>query len=309
MIGTIKLTRFTSTPDAEYAFARHNWPLVVYASSTGAMPDDVFVFQKHSGNDPAGYDTFHNVASAHDVFEIPTRATTGADGENDTPFYRAAQLRLFLRHPEEVEEIWGKLKRDVIDLVRNLEAENRLKAVDTTTVTPLDTTPVSVEETVDALDQIDQVLLTLDYRPAGIAEVDSDNNQTISSPDDSLTGWLPVSEAPGSWTVPANAKFFYNTAQDAAVAAELPFLQPGNVHLCYVNGGKLTHGSTYHITAEGIFWLDFEAPADEGEIILGDGELLYNENLTGNAPWPLDYVDRGSPGSTIPDLQLLLFRE
>lgn len=309
MIGTIKLTRFTSTPDAEDAFARHNWPLVVHASATGAMPNDVFVFQKRSGIDPADRDTFHNVASAHDVFEVPTNPTSGVETENDTPFYRANKLSLFLRHPEEVEEIWEKLKRDVIDLVRNLEAENRLKAVDTTTITPLDTTPVTIDETVDTLDQIDQVLLTLDYRPAGIAEVDVDNNQTISSPDSNLTGWLPVAEAPGSWTVPADAKFFYNAAQDAAVAAELPFLQPGDVHLFYVNGGKLTHGSTYRITAEGIFWLSFDAPVDEGSIILVDGELLYNENLTGNAPWPLDYVDRGSPGAVIPELQLLLFRE
>jgi hypothetical protein len=165
-----------------------------------------------------------------------------------------------------------------------------------------------VHETVDTLDQTDQVLLTLDYRPAGIPDVDGSDNQTILTPDANLTGWLPVSEAPGGWSVPTDAKFFYNTAQDSTVATELPFLQPGNVHLLYINGSKLTHGSSYKITSEGIFWLSFTPVDTTDSLTILDGQILLSQNITGNAPWPIDYVDRGSPGTSIPDYELLLFR-
>jgi|AntRauTorcE11897_2_1112592.scaffolds.fasta_scaffold00295_6 hypothetical protein len=309
MIGTIKLTRFLSQPESEDIFPRHNWPLVIHATSTGNMPSAVFVFQKlTSALDPLQYDQFTNVASAHDIFEIPKQPTSSVDDEMDSPFYRASQVRLFLRSPEEVDEIWGKIKADVIGLTRNLEAENRLKAVDITEITPLDTTPITVHETVDTLDQTDQVLLTLDYRPAGIPDVDGSDNQTILTPDANLTGWLPVSEAPGGWSVPTDAKFFYNTAQDSTVATELPFLQPGNVHLLYINGSKLTHGSSYKITSEGIFWLSFTPVDTTDSLTILDGQILLSQNITGNAPWPIDYVDRGSPGTSIPDYELLLFR-
>lgn len=309
MIGTIKLTRFLSSPDDEDNFARHNWPLVVHATSTGEMPDAVFVFQKFSGIDPANYDTFHNVASAHDIFEIPTAPTSMVQTELDTPFYRGNQVRLFLRNPEEVEELWEKLKADVRDLVRNLEAENRLKAVDITTFTPLDTTPITVDETVDPLAQVDQVLLSLNFRPCGVAEVGVGNTQSISSPNTAQQGWLPISEAPAGLDVPANAVYFYNTDQDAPVGAELPFLEPGATHLLYLNGSKLTHGITYAINSTGLFWLTYNPVGDGSGAINNDELLLANNGLQGNAPWPLDQVDNGTDGASIPEFQLLLFRE
>jgi len=40
-----------------------------------------------------------------------------------------------------------------------------------------------------------------------------------------------------------------------------------------------------------------------------DGEIILSSGNPGEAPWPLDYVDRGSPGSTTPTIELLLFRE
>ena len=312
MIGSIKLTRFTSNVDAGQPFAQHNWPLTVHATGKDDMPGEVFVFSRAEGvfGDPSQYDQFRCVASAHDIFEISVNRGSNPSGEWHTPFYRSSVLRLFLRSSEEVEEIWIKIKEDVHALIKNLEAENKMKAVDQTDITVLDTDPVTTSETVDELNETaDQVLLTLDYRPAGIADVDGDNNQSILSPDDSLTGWLPVSEAPQGMNVPNNARFFYNASAEPSVNSELPFMEPGNVHLFYMNGLKLTHGQTYHINSTGIFWISFDPVESEDDVVFQDGDVLLSQDQTGNAPWPLDYVDRNSPGSSVPNYELLLYRE
>ena len=302
MVGTIKLTRFTSDPSQDAVFSRHNWPLIIHAKGTGDMPSELFVFQRTTSSiDPSQYDQFSCVASAHDVFELGVNPGWDPDSETGTPFYRSSVLRLFLRSPEDLEEVWLKIKEDAVALVRNLEAENRMKAVDSTEITATDTSPVTTTEVVESFENVDQVLLQLDYRPSGIADVGVDDNQTILSPDDSLKGWLPVSEAGLDTDVPVGAKFFYNLPQDSAVLDELPFLEPGNVHMLFYNGRKLTHGDTYTINRTGIFWMS--------DISSIDGEIILSSGNPGEAPWPLDYVDRGSPGSTTPTIELLLFRE
>lgn len=263
------------------------------------MPSEVFVFQRTSSSlDPSQYDQFSCVASAHDVFELGVNPGWNPDDENASPFYRGSVLRLFLRSPEQLEDVWLKIKDDVVSLVRNLEIENRMKAVDSTSITPLDTNPTTVEETIETFESADQVLLQLDYRPAGIADIDADDNQTIISPDSSLTGWLPVSEAPSDLEVPPTAKFFYNTSQDSAVDAELPLLEPGSVHLLYYSGTKLTYNASYIINKTGIFWVGNESSID--------GSFI---SYSGDAPWPTDYIDRNNPGSSAPTIELLLFRE
>jgi hypothetical protein len=311
MQGSIKITKFTSANDLSSPFNQHNWPLIINATSTGDMPDDIFVFARKAGVlDVNPYDQFQAVASAHDIFEIGTDpGATNNDNPDGVPFYRSSMLKLFLRSPAQVEEIWQKIQEDVVDLVRNLEAENRVVAVESVEAEPSDSTPGSVDVAVTKFDdQPNQAQFSLDYRPAGLAAVDGSNNQTIDSADSGLSGWLPVSEIDPAIPVPANAKFFYNLAQDSNLSDELPFLDPGNQHMLFLNGQKLTYGATYTITSEGIFWLDFDPVVDADNTVLIDGDLLLQENLAGNAPWPLDYVDRNNPGATVPDLDLLLFR-
>jgi len=311
MLGTIKLTRFGSNGDVSTPFAQHNWPLVVQATSTDEMPAEVFVFARRAGAlDPDQGDQFENVASAHDIFEIGTTQASNPELEQSTPFYRTSQIRLFLRSPEEVEQVWTAIKEDVVDLVRNLELERSLLAVEQFQVSGVSgQSSLVVTDTATFSEQADQVLLTLDYRPAGLAAVDASNNQTIITANAALTGWLPISEAPGSLVVPAGAKFFYNTAVETAIASELPLLEPGNIHFLTLNGVKLTHGTTFHINSTGIFWLTFDPVTTGGDLFLDDEVLMVEQGQQGNAPWPLDYVDRNSPGATAPEYELLLFRE
>lgn len=295
MTGSIKLTRFVSDPITEPGVTQHLWGLRVHAQGTGDYPSEVFVLQRPGAlNDVLQGDSFRAVASAHDIEELPLIPAVADDDGNTTPFFRSSQILLYLRTPEEVDRVWTLIQEDVFSLVRNLRAVDIMRAVDSFTANDDGTT--SLQEGLGD----SQLLFTLDYRPSGTADVEV-NVQKVLQPDATLSGWLPVSEFDG--TPPAGTRFFYNLAEHPELEALFPLSIPVDQHLLFFNGLKLTHGSAYQITDAGIFWRAFDDPAE----LPADGDALDGQPGFGNAPWPLDYVDRDNPGASAPSIQLLVF--
>lgn len=295
MTGSIKLTRFVSDPILEPGVSQHLWGLRIHAQGLGDYPAEVFVLQRPgSVNDLSQGAGFRAVASAHDIEELPVTPSPADDDGITTPFFRSSQILLYLRSPEEVERVWELIQEDVRSLVRNLRAVDIMRAVDSFTANDDGTT--SLQEGLGD----SQLLFTLDYRPSGLADLD-DGVQTILQPDTGLTGWLPVSEFDG--TAPAGTRFFYNLAEHPELSALFPLSLPVDRHLLFFNGLKLTHGSAYQITDEGLFWRAFDDPSE----LPADGDLLDSQPSFGNAPWPTDYVDRDNPGASAPSVQLLVF--
>lgn len=293
--STIKLKRFTS--DINRFGDQHAWPLSVIAVGSDGAPSEIFVYRfEGSIYDPREGDTFHRVASVNDLYEVPKLShflNQSADSNLQVPFYRTDRIpTLFCRSPEEVQDVWDKIVEDVHSLVKNLNTSVSLKAIDEVTIDgvqwPLQTQNVMSSQT---------YYLQLSYEPAGTPTL-SGEEQDITSPDDSIRGWLPVSEVPGSFTapVPSDAKYFYNISQDSNLAQYFPLDEPYEAHYqIYYNGLKLG-SSVITVTEDTIYWKDFN-PTDED--FFGDG----------NAPWPIDYTSVSNPGPIHPSIELYITRD
>lgn len=304
MNGNITLSRFTSQPITEPGVGQHLWCMQIIAQGSGDFPSDIFIFRTsgQTGLDPVTQDTFFAVASAHDLQELPLVIDSTSE-VSQCPFYRRSTVTLYLRTPEEVERVWKAIQRDTHALVRNIIASTKLKLVDQSAYTA-DGAATSVDTT--TLPVPGQTLFQIDYRPAGLADINGDGYQVVITPDTALTGWLPIEEFSGS--APTCARLFYNLGADTNLGAVFPIKEPTSQHLVFFNGLKLSlNGGPVILTKNGIFWRDFP-PADEsGNLAIVDGDLLVAQPGFGNAPWPLDYVSRESPGSIIPTFEILIF--
>ena len=134
---SIKLTRSIMKPFTHPGVSQHLWAMEIQAEGLGGVPNEVFLFQqKGTFYDPYPGALFVAVASAHDLQETPTEPMDPENTPSEsefTPFYRRATVNLFLRYPEELEELWKDIREDIAALVVNLEAAEDLTTTDTFT--------------------------------------------------------------------------------------------------------------------------------------------------------------------------------
>ena len=286
----IKLTRFASPVDlTDPDFHQHAWVLKVIAEASYGDAS-IFVFQRGTGPlDPEQGDTFRAIASVHDMFELPrVPITDGDDMGEQTPYYRGSSLTLVFRTPVEVEDAWKKIQEDTHDLMKNLELEDVLRAVAVTTTD-------GQELNHQLLENVQHTLIKISYHPAGSAGLD-DGEQVITNPDDTVRGWLPVSEVPAHFIdpVPGGTLFFYNIDQHQELKDRFPPEQPFSQHSLFFSGLKMSWDTQYIITRDTIYWKAFETSQD---VDWADMKV----------PWPADYVDADNPGENPPEIELMLF--
>lgn len=285
MEAEIKLTRYISDKH-DIGFPNQSaWPLVVRAEGTN-IPSEIFVHQITQEGDLYQGDIFRCIASVNDLYEIPKDRIVSSEGTDQVPYYRTEMIQFFCRNPQEVETLWERVKSQTADLIRNYNSFHRLKNIDEVTISE-----GSVIDTTITTDM--QTLINLDFKPAGEPDIVS-GEVVINNPDPELTGWLPVSEAPTNYNVPAGARFFYNIDKNPALKELFPVKTPRNVHLMHYEGVKLPYGIVYRITENTIYWMDFNT-----------GDVAFPNNQ--NVPWGQDFIDRNNPGTFIPQISILIF--
>jgi len=287
--ATINLTRFSAK---EFPGDKHAYPLTVIAEGIN-IPAQVFVYRVEKPEDNG--DTFRCVACVNDLYEFPSIRSPFQVGKNDwVPYYRRSKVELVLRSAEEADRVWKQIQTDVDELVSNYSLTESLQVVSCKTAT----TDLNAQIT-NTPKMSDANLITLEYQPCGAAEIDNTNNQTMLAPFlPNVKGWLPISELDAAQlidAIPVNAKFYYNIWGHSALLEKFPLGQPYEKHLVHFQGDKLKEGLHYKITNDTIYWLTFVAGTQS------------NYNISGNAPWGLDYIDRDHPGSEPSDLSILVF--
>ena len=111
--------------------------LKVSAINPVDMPAEIFIFQRNriiiNGElpDDSDNDTFVSVADPVDLQEYPITRPADTD---DEVFYRQAQINLWFRSMQELEEVWGDIKEDVSGLVKALRAADNLSSVEEITI-------------------------------------------------------------------------------------------------------------------------------------------------------------------------------
>ncbi len=293
MLANIKLTRFASDPKAMPASHREVWPVSILAEGVG-IDDHIFVYQVGKTEDPIMGDKFECVASVNQLMEIPKDLGTSLTTVTGIPFYRSNILEYVCRSADEAQRIWEEVVKEVELLVKNWDASKNLKGTDFATIT-------SDQTIANTFDMFPPIRKQISYLPAGIAGVSGDK-QIITVADASLDGWLPVSSASPSIRKPPGARFYYNLDRDSALSAVWPPKEPFDGNELLRNGIALPYGVVYVITADTVWWLDFD-PAT----IPGYQRAGWQEN-DGDAPWPTDFVDRTNPGLVPNMLVLILFK-
>ena len=288
MTAQITLTRYTVSPNAVPLSNQHCWPITIIASGIG-ISSSIFVYRAAQKGDPFGGDGFSCVASVNQMYELPE--DEGYVGtERQLPFFRRHKLELFCRSQSEADYIWKVVNEDVASLLDNFNMASALQGTETAVITP-DSTTITQPTNM-------KTRIQLDYQPAGTATLVS-GTQGVIDPDPTLSGWLPVTAAPGGWVVPNNAVFFYNIAQDSILQAHWPLPSPLDGSELYRNGLLLPYGIAYVITNDTIWWLAFD-PA-----VLPRYERVGSVQ-DANAPWPTDYVNRNNLGAVSPQLVLMI---
>lgn len=298
MNAELKLTKFLPAEGAIPPGAQHGWPLLIQAKGRD-IPDEIFVYQvgQLQGSDPRGDlsagDRFSCVASLSQMSDVPRFTGKTLQGGWAMPFYRTSQMRIVCQNPAEVERVWNMVQQYAQILLEHWNACWLLKGVDRVALTDQTATTIPITMT-------PPTLIQLDYRPAGTAEVDGDE-QSISSPNSAMAGWLPVSSAPDAWIVPPGAVFYYNLEQDTQLQSVWPLPDPFSGHALHRNGILMPYGMTYVIDAHTIWWLAFDPDNLPGY------QRLPGQPSDSAAPWPMDYVDPQNPGAVSPKLTLTVY--
>jgi hypothetical protein len=287
--ATITLTRYSTSPNAIPAGGQHCWPIAITAKGLG-ISDSIFVYRAAAVGDPFGGDAFSCVASVNQLFELPETAGVAQTEDKQIPFYRRSTLELFCRSQAEADRIWRIVNEDVVDLVNNYNLTYALQSAETTAVTAAGSTATPITTM--------RHRIQLDYQPAGVATY-VNGLQGITSPDPTLSGWLPAASAPSTWVKPANALFYYNLAKDTVLQEYWPLPAPLDSTEIYRNGLLLPNGVVVAVTNDAIWWLAYDAAQLPEYTRVGSVQ-------DGNAPWPTDYVNRNHVGSVSPQIILMV---
>ncbi len=286
MKASITLEKYT----AEYNFdpdQRKGWGLMVRATNATNMDGEIFIYHRMLGTDAYTGDLFEAVASVNQYYEIPKNAPKIVNEDELIPYYRRNQLEVFARSPRELDEIWEYIKIDVSRLVADLNSTDILTAFQ----------GVTISDDGD-LERFEiggnRISLGMHFMPSG-----NWDGTTITAPDHSLPGWLPISEFENSIanaedSIPDGAVFYYNI--DADPDFKLFYgkylTKPYQNILMELNGVYLLYGDNgaYAVTKDTVFWMPNNNASIEG---------------TQKNPWPDDYID-GLPLSYTPQLRLIL---
>lgn len=130
MAATITVLRRQPVPDGTL---KQGYYLVLEATTSVEMPQEIFVFQRTTqygeSADDQFADLFVNVASPVDIEEIPVNNPN----DDNNPFYRSKDLTLCFRSSVELEECWGYIKEDIEGLVDALNSLANLEQVEEVT--------------------------------------------------------------------------------------------------------------------------------------------------------------------------------
>jgi hypothetical protein len=290
----IELIRYEIKMDKDYPDLLGSYPLVVRATGFN-VSSEVFVYHAVGKDDPYVNDMFEVVATPNQLEELPVNRATNLNNANEArPYYRRNQLELYCRNPEEAERIWDELKEEVRDLVKNINAMERLSFIEA-----VDVEESGIEVSTSCLDS---TIIDLAYDPATVADLDENSNIVI--PNASSLGWLPISEIniiERTEAIPANARLFYNITLDSTVSAEFASLAtPYALHQLQIDDYPYPQNTSgiYTITADTIYWLDFDPDNFSDDVA--------NLPKPPKNPWPEDYfVGAGSTSTRI--LKLVTF--
>lgn len=290
---------------------QHVWPIEVTAIGQG-MTSDIFVYAISKASDPVPGDVFEAVASVVQLSEIPTKAPATVDQVNQIPYYRRSSAKFNCRSAEEEARVWDMIVSQVGQLVRNYNRTAPLKVSEEIRITVDGPEAVSANPTIfpvtlsglpiglvdnagndQGLTVTDLPTVLENYYTALVENWNNDVPVLLQNDAYPATGWLPIEIAGRlGLPMPAGAKFFYNLKSAPALRALFPLRQPLSQHVLDLDGRILQHGAVYSITSDGIWWLDFPQ----------DSQASFEH--TGNAPWPLDYVNIAQPGAGARDLTL-----
>lgn len=280
-LKTIRLTKYVADP--RMVSNQHAWPLVITAEGVN-MPEEIFVYQHNNANGWDG-DTFHNVASVHDLYEFPKMWNNNVmihkSDELQIPFYRRNRVDFMVRSPSELEDIWAKVQADTTELVENYALDDNLKSAGTVEIS----VESPNEEPVVLPVSGSSAMTNVSSYPSGDLSVDLEGEQIIVAPFSfTQPGWLPTSEAEAlGYTLPAETRFFYNIEASPDLAQYFPGITPAQFKL-ELNSQLLPYEVVYEITDETIIWKQFSNTVAE------------NLGLENNLPWTDDFVDPENPG-------------
>lgn len=269
--GSIKLIRYT----AEYEYDPDNrtgWGILVRAESLSDMDPEIFVYHRMRAGDPYTGDLFEAVASINQYYEIPAYAPAEISTDEIIPYYRRNQMEVFARSPSELEEIWKYMQIDVARLVRDFNSTDILTAVKESQISEIG----SIQESEIATSS---KVVELAWGPAGTWD-----GATITTPDSSLRGWLPIALAANTFAdpqerIPENAVWFYNMGAETA-AVQDSFAQvvpPYSKNFLDIDGVYLLYGENgaYQVTKDTVFWMP---------------NSNYQVEMISENPWPDDYI-------------------
>jgi hypothetical protein len=294
MKANIKLTRFVSDDAALPDAKRQAWPVAILAEGIN-IDDHIFVYHVGRQDDPIPGDRFECVASVNQMYEIPKNQGVSLTTQTQIPYYRSNALEYVARSATEAQEIWLKVVDDAQWLVRNFNAALKLKA----------TQFAEIDEEISVITDISMnppIRIPLSYHPAGSSGVDGNGKPVIAAPDTLQVGWLPAYVLGPSIIKPPGAAFYYNINRDANLGSNWPPKQPYSGNQLHRNGILMPYDVVWTIDDFTVWWLNFD-PAT----IPGYQRQSPQSNDWG-APWPADYVSRGSPGAVPNLLTLTLFK-
>ena len=284
--SSVKLTKYT----AEYNFdpdQRKGWSLLVRATDAVNMDREIFVYHRMSGTDAYTGDVFETIASANQYYELPKNAPLIINEKESIPYYRRNQMEVYARTIQELEEIWNYVQIDVGRLVADLNSSRILAA--TTQA------EVSGDGTIAAYDVgRESIIAQLNWEPAG-----SWDGKEIKNIDNTIPGWLPISEFDNNIenpidAVPEQAVWFYNKSadKDFELFYNNRIKTPYESNILELNGQELLYGvnGTYQVTKDTVFWLE---------------NANYKIEEIQKHPWPNDYID-GLPLTYIPTIRLIM---
>ena len=309
---TIQLRKNPSTmqnmigPDEQ-----HVWSLQVEATSQNT---DSHIFVYRVGHEH-GEDKYEGVASAFQMADLPVQRPAKGDV---MAFYRQNVIDLRFVNPEDLEEAWDLIKYHTGMLLNNLEAADRGRGLivedisgrafeprpepdmDLSYWLPIAPTGTATEDAGDqGIDAQEPALAS--YYDAIITDYPDLAVAPLTEPTPFFDGgWMPVEILPQSFKQdpPARARFWLNMAAHPILKGVFKYVNPAvpSELMLFFNGVKLPRGVVYDVTHDTVWWLDFDASS------------VPEWSKSGNAPWPIDFVDRNNQGTDPGKLEITLYR-
>lgn len=237
-----------------------SYKLALEVTSSEGIIKEVFVKQRLRNPMTNTFnDVFAAIASPTQLEDLDRNSPSA-----DTTYFLVSKVDLVGASAEYLDEVFNSIVADIQRLVTDCEIVENLSPDGIYTIQ---------SDTID----VDMGTPHTHYRlpliaaPCGLNElfIDTDSLQKhrVGSQDTTLPGWVNSTYL--------TYKFKYNVATDTTLNALWP-----------VDTDKLQYA---HVEVNGI---------TDSSILLDATGIYWKSNLLGEAPWPQDYLNSGSPGST-----------